>query len=74
MVCLNLGKVIHRESQTRIGGTRYHEREALYKRWASVLALPDEFYSPHLAPTERIAMNLPGATDFSLSGLSIAIR
>jgi GT2 family glycosyltransferase len=74
VVCLNLGEVIHRESQTRIGGTRYQERDALYKRWASVLARPDEFYSPHLAPTERIALNLPGVTGFSLSGLSIAIR
>ena len=57
VVCLDVGKVIHRESQTRVGGTRHEEREALYKRWAEVLARPDEFYSPHLAPTERIALN-----------------
>ena len=57
VVCLDLGKVVHRESQTRIGGTRHEEREELYNRWAEVLARPDEFYSPHLAPTERIALN-----------------
>jgi hypothetical protein len=57
VVCLDVGKVVHRESQTRIGGTRYAERDALYQRWAHVLARPDEFYSRHLAPTERIALN-----------------
>jgi GT2 family glycosyltransferase len=56
VVCLDAGKVIHRESQTRVGGTRYEEREAFYKRWAKVLQEPDEFYSPHLAPGERIAL------------------
>jgi GT2 family glycosyltransferase len=56
VLCLNLGRVIHRESQTRVGGTRHEEREALYKRWAGVLARPDEFYSMHLAPSERIAL------------------
>ena len=60
VVCLNVGEVIHRESQTRIGGTRHDEREALYKRWANVLGRPDEFYSPHLAPTERIALRTAG--------------
>ena len=67
VVCLNLGEVVHRESQTRIGGARYQERDVLYKRWTSVLSHPDEFYSPHLAPTERIALNLPCAIGFSLS-------
>lgn len=57
VVCLEVGKVVHRESQTRLGGTRYEEREALYKKWPDVLARPDQFYSPHLAPTERIALN-----------------
>ena len=61
VVCLDLGKVVHRESQTRVGGTRHEEREALYKRWAEVLAQPDEFYSPHLAPMERIALNSGGS-------------
>jgi GT2 family glycosyltransferase len=62
VVCLNLGKVIHRESQTRVAGTRYHEREALYQRWAGILSRPDEFYSRHLAPTERIALNVAEAS------------
>ena len=69
VVCLDVGKVTHRESQTRVGGTRYGEREALYKRWPEVLAVPDEFYSPHLAPTERIALNLEGPGKSPLSGL-----
>ena len=62
VVCLNLGEVVHRESQTRIGGTRHDEREALYRRWHQVLARTDEFYSPHLAANERIALSseVPG--------------
>jgi hypothetical protein len=56
VVCLNVGKTIHRESQTRVGGTTYKERDALYKRWARVLSRPDPFYSRHLAPTERITL------------------
>jgi hypothetical protein len=62
IVCLNLGKLVHRESQTRVAGTRHQEREALYRRWAAALSRPDEFYSPHLAPTERIALNPEEAT------------
>jgi GT2 family glycosyltransferase len=68
VVCLNLGKVIHRESQTRIGGTRHEEREALYRKWPKVLAAPDEFYSIHLAPFERIALNT-GVPDNPLKDL-----
>ena len=56
VLCMNVGKVVHQESQTRVGGTTYEERDALYKRWAFVLAKPDEFYSPHLSLTERIAI------------------
>ena len=56
VVCLDLGTVVHRESQTRVAGTRYEEREALYKRWADVLSRSDEFYSPNLAATERITL------------------
>jgi hypothetical protein len=66
VVCLDVGKVVHRESQTRVGGTRFEEREALYKRWAGVLARGDEFYSAHLAPTERIAL---GSGERPLRGL-----
>jgi len=69
VVCLNLGKIVHRESQTRVAGTRHQEREALYRRWSSVLAHPDQFYSPHLAPTERIALNLEEG-DHPLRGLT----
>jgi GT2 family glycosyltransferase len=57
VMCLDVGTVVHRESQTRVGGTRYQEREALYKRWADVLGRPDPFYSPNLAATERITLS-----------------
>src|SRR5205823_4398442 len=58
VLCLDLGKVTHKECQTRMGGTHYYERDALYAKWAALLAHPDEFYSVHLAPTERIALNV----------------
>jgi hypothetical protein len=61
VVCLDLGKIVHRESQTRIGGTRYAERDALYQRWPRVLARADEFYSVNLAPTERISLSGSGS-------------
>ena len=56
VVCLDAGKIVHRESQTRVGGTRHEERDSLYKRWGHLLAQPDPFYSPHLAASERIAL------------------
>ncbi len=77
VVCLDVGRVIHRESQTRTGGTRHDERDALYSRWAGVLAAPDEFYSPNLAPTERIALNTEagGRSRFKeLTALGVARR
>ena len=63
IVCLDAGKVVHREGQTRVGGTRYVERQELYKRWPEILARPDEFYSKRLAPTERIAPRLTNTLD-----------
>jgi len=66
VVCLDAGKIVHRESQTRIGGTRYQERDALYKRWGRVLARRDEFYSPHLAASERIALRTDESPLFGL--------
>jgi GT2 family glycosyltransferase len=74
VVCLNAGKIVHRESQTRVGGTRYEERAALYKRWAGILSRPDEFYSPHLAATERIALRLGGNPLEKLSPTLVADR
>jgi hypothetical protein len=59
VVCLDLGKVAHKESQTRVGGTRHDEREALFKKWPDMMSRPDEFYSPNLAPMERIALRMP---------------
>lgn len=58
VVCLDVGKVVHRESQTRVGGTRHEERECLYRRWAEVLGRGDEFYSGNLAASERIGLRV----------------
>jgi hypothetical protein len=68
VICLDLGKIIHYESQTRVACTQYEERDRLYKKWSAVLARPDEFYSPHLAPTERIALDTGGRRPLSLLG------
>jgi GT2 family glycosyltransferase len=68
VVCLDVGRVIHRESQTRVGGTRYEEREALYIRWPEVLGRPDPFYSRHLAASERIQLAIE---ESPLSGLVV---
>lgn len=66
VLCLDLGKIIHYESQTRVACTTYEERDRLYKKWSAVLARPDEFYSPHLAPTERITLDISGDHPLSL--------
>lgn len=69
VVCLDAGKVVHKESQTRIGGTQHDERDALYRRWPGVLSRADEYYSPHLAPMERIALSTEGRNRNPLEGL-----
>jgi hypothetical protein len=50
--------VVHRECQSRRGIVRFEERFRFYKRWAALLGRPDPYYSPSLAPTEEIALNL----------------
>jgi hypothetical protein len=68
VLCLDLGKIIHYESQTRVACTQYAERDRLYNKWSAILARPDEFYSPHLAPTERIALDSGAQRPLSLLG------
>jgi GT2 family glycosyltransferase len=60
VVCVPAPGLIHRECQTRPGIVRFAERYQFYRRWAHVLAAPDPYYSPALAPTEEIALNLDG--------------
>jgi GT2 family glycosyltransferase len=58
VVCVGVQGVVHAECQTRQGVVRFDERYKLYRRWSSVLARTDPYYSPSLAPTEKIALNL----------------
>ncbi len=61
VVCVPAPGLVHRECQTRRGIVRFPERYRFYRRWADVLAAPDPYYSPALAPTEEIALDLnPG--------------
>jgi GT2 family glycosyltransferase len=60
VVCVPVPGLIHRECATRRGIVRFEERYRFYKRWASYLERPDPYYSPSLAPTERIQLNLEG--------------
>jgi O-antigen biosynthesis protein len=58
IVCVPVPGLIHRECQTRRGIVRFAERYRFYQRWADALSHPDGYYSPSLAPTEEIALNL----------------
>jgi O-antigen biosynthesis protein len=58
VICVPLPGLIHSECQTRPGIVRFEERYRFYERWADLLRNPDPYYSPALAPTEKIALNL----------------
>jgi GT2 family glycosyltransferase len=58
VVCAAVPGLVHAECQTRRGSVRFEERYRLYRRWGSILDRPDPFYSPNLAPTEEIALDL----------------
>ncbi len=58
VICVAVPGLIHRECQSRPGVVRFVERYAFHKRWAELLRQPDPYYSPSLAPTEEIALNL----------------
>jgi O-antigen biosynthesis protein len=58
VICAAAPGLIHSECQTRPGIVRFEERYRFYERWADLLGKPDPYYSPALAPTEKIALNL----------------
>jgi GT2 family glycosyltransferase len=58
VICVPVPGLIHAECQSRPGIVRFEERYRFYERWADLLRSPDPYYSPALAPTEKIALNL----------------
>ncbi len=71
VICAAVPGLIHAECQTRPGIVRFEERYRFYERWADLLGKPDPYYSPALAPTEKIALNLSADRWYrSLLGLS----
>ncbi len=60
VICVPVPGLIHAECQSRPGIVRFEERYRFYERWAELLSVPDPYYSPALAPTEKIALNLSG--------------
>ncbi|HMC60667.1 MAG TPA: glycosyltransferase [Candidatus Solibacter sp.] len=60
VVCVAVPGLIHAECQSRPGIVRFEERYRFYERWADLLRSPDPYYSPALAPTEKISLNLSG--------------
>ena len=60
VICVPVRGLIHAECRSRPGIVRFEERYRFYERWADLLSVPDPYYSPALAPTEKIALNLSG--------------
>ncbi len=60
VVCAAVPGLVHAECRTRRGLVRFEERLLFFERWAEVLACPDPYYSPSLAPAERIGLRLGG--------------
>ena len=58
VICVPVPGLIHAECRSRPGIIRFEERYRFYERWADLLHNPDPYYSPALAPTEKIALNL----------------
>ncbi len=58
VICVPVRGLIHAECQSRQGIVGFEERFRFYERWADLLSSPDPYYSPALAPTEKIALNL----------------
>jgi GT2 family glycosyltransferase len=58
VICVPVPGLIHAECRSRPGIIRFEERYRFYERWADLLHSPDPYYSPALAPTEKIALNL----------------
>lgn len=57
VICVPVTGLVHAECQSRPGIVRFEERYRFYERWAQLLRNPDPYYSPALAPTEKIAVN-----------------
>jgi GT2 family glycosyltransferase len=60
VICVPVPGLIHAECHSRPGIVRFEERYRFYERWANLLSVPDPYYSPALAPTEKVALNLSG--------------
>ncbi len=58
IVCVAAPGLIHAECQTRPGLVRFQERYRLFQRWGHLLSRPDPYYSPSLAPSEQIVLDL----------------
>jgi GT2 family glycosyltransferase len=58
VICVPVPGLIHTECQSRPGIVRFEERYRFFQRWADLLRRPDPYFSPALAPTEKIALNL----------------
>jgi GT2 family glycosyltransferase len=58
VICVPVPGLVHAECQSRPGIVRFEERYRFYERWADLLRSPDPYFSPSLAPTEKIALNL----------------
>ncbi len=65
VACVATAGLVHAECQTRRGVVRFEERLRLHERWAHVLALPDPYYSPSLARSERIGLRMGGETVYT---------
>jgi GT2 family glycosyltransferase len=65
VVCVPVPGLVHAECQTRPGLVRFEERYRLFRKWGHLLSRPDPYYSPSLAPTEQVRLNLGGNADFA---------
>jgi GT2 family glycosyltransferase len=48
VVCEPRATLVHKECASRRGGDSLEETRLFFRRWGSVLALPDPYYSPNL--------------------------
>jgi GT2 family glycosyltransferase len=64
VVCVSTPGLVHAECRTRRGIVHFAERYRFFRRWQQLLSRPDPYYSPSLAPSERIELNL--STESSL--------
>jgi GT2 family glycosyltransferase len=64
VVCVAAPGLIHAECTTRQGIVRFEERYRFFKKWDSILGRPDPYYSPNLAATEIIQLDLIGKSGF----------